>query len=143
MSKTPEQQFVDWESHVFGYGYGTGEPHTLPALKTFFGAMGDDRGAHCYDYAALERAVGPLPAWLLLNTMGHHDIIEYGTSPRYGWLTAKGERLRLFIASKSTDELVALCTEFDSDYIHCYPDACNCGPNGYEAGRKCENQFFY
>ena len=32
LTKTLEDNFVDWEGHVFGFGYGTGEPHTLSAL---------------------------------------------------------------------------------------------------------------
>lgn len=31
--RTLESYFADWESSAFGLGYGTGEPHTLAALK--------------------------------------------------------------------------------------------------------------
>ncbi|GAG02270.1 unnamed protein product, partial [marine sediment metagenome] len=34
--KTIEEQFIDWESEVFGFGYGSGEEHILKALKEFF-----------------------------------------------------------------------------------------------------------
>ena len=33
MAKALGDSFADWESHVFGCGYGTGEPHVLAALK--------------------------------------------------------------------------------------------------------------
>lgn len=142
MALTLEQHFANWESHVFGFGYGTGEGHILPALKEFFGAIGDERGRHGYDYEKLEAAVGPVTAWLLINTMCRADVFEYGTSPRYGWLTPKGERLLDFIASMTAGELVTICTEFDNDQTHCAPDVCNCGPGGYEKGRQCDNPFY-
>ena len=142
MAKTLEENFADWEGHVFGYGYGTGEPHTLAALKTFFecvGARADFRG---YDYDNLERTLSPTAAWLMINALCHAGAIEYGTSPRHGWLTDKGERLKHFVGKHSVDRLVAICCERDESYIHCYPNACNCGPRGYEAGRVCANPFW-
>jgi hypothetical protein len=30
-----DKNFIDWESQVFGYGYGTGEEYTLKALQVF------------------------------------------------------------------------------------------------------------
>lgn len=142
MSKTVEQYFVDWESHTFGFGYGTGEPHVLPALKTFFDCLGRDGNFHAYDHQRLESVLTPTVAWLLINTLCGADILEYGTSPRYGWLTIEGQALREFIDTKSADELVELCTAFDDEQPHCGPDYCNCGPKGYEAGRICGNPFW-
>lgn len=93
MTKTLEQNFADWEGNAFGFGYGTGEPHTLRALKGFFDALGTENGAHCYNYEKLEEALTAPVAWLLINILCRHgaDVIEYGTSPRYGWLTTEGE----------------------------------------------------
>jgi hypothetical protein len=71
-------------------------------------------------------------AWLLINHLCQLDIIEYGTSSRFGWLTAEGESLKAFVASKTADELAEIACNHDDV---CYPDACNCGPNGYENGR--------
>lgn len=137
--KTIEDHFTDWESHVFGFGYGTGEAHILPVVRQFFETLEDGRS---YDHNKLEAAMGPQVAWLLINALCHADVIEYGTSPRFGWITHNyGEALRSFILSKSTDELYEL-TSRDSSYTVCYPDACNCGPNGYEEGRKCGNPFW-
>lgn len=141
MTKTIEQNFADWESNVFGFGYGTGEEHTLSALRAFMAAVGREDAAHGYDYQKLEAACGVTTAWLLINILCHADVIEYGTSPRYGWLTTEGKALKAFIASKSIEELVELCasrTEVDA----CYPDACNCGPQGYQKGVKCPNPFW-
>lgn len=144
MSKTIEESFIDWESHVFGYGYGTGEQHVLPALKSFFGAFG--QGPHDsprgYGYREIEAAVGATVAWLLLNTLCHAGVLDYGTSPRHGWLTEPGEALRSFMATRSVEQLLEIIHSRTQDSIVCYPDACNCGPNGYEKGRKCPNPFW-
>lgn len=142
MTKSLDDSFIDWESTAFGYGYGSGEPHTLAALKAFFAAFEPDcRG---YDYVKLEEAVTPTVAWLLINTLAKHnlDIIEYGTSPRFGWLTSHGEALKAYVDSKSVDQLVDLICSVTTDNDICYPDACNCGPNGYEKGRVCQNPFW-
>lgn len=138
--KSEDEHFADWEGWVFGFGYGTGEPHTLKALKEFF-ALVPIEG--CYDYQALESGMTPTTAWLLINALCRFPvhILEYGTSPRYAWLTAEGRRLKAFIDSKSVDELYVL-THHNEDYSPCYPDACNCGPQGYERGRVCQNPFW-
>lgn len=143
-AKTIEENFVDWEANAFGYGYGTGDEHTLAALKTFMGALGRDDLDYAYDYQKLEAALTPTVAWLLINILCHRrsGVIEYGSSPRYGWLTPQGEALKAFLATKSIEELVELVCARDEDYIVCMPDACNCGPDGYVAGRKCPNPFW-
>lgn len=143
-AKTIEQSFIDWEAHVFGFGYGTGEDYTIPALKALFAAVGDERGTRCYDHEALAKAVTPTVAWLLINTLAKAGMLEYGSSPRYGWLTPEGEALQAFLAAMSNDRLIELSTEVgrDLDYVICAPDACNCGPRGYQEGVKCRNPFW-
>lgn len=141
MNKTLDDYFSDWEGHVFGFGYGTGEEHIIPALFQLFHNLKDDR---TYDYQELEQMFKPLSAWLLINVLCRADIFEYGTSPRFGWLTSKGERLRDFVKSKNIEQLYELANR-DSDYTPCYPDACNCGESGesgYEEGRICQNPFW-
>ncbi|MBC8337090.1 MAG: hypothetical protein H8E39_00220 [Alphaproteobacteria bacterium] len=138
MTKTLEDYFVDWEGNAFGFGYGTGEEHTLGALKMFMEACPIDGG---YDYRILEGKVSPTVAWLLINVLCREDILEYGTSPRFAWLTEKGKRLKTFVGGQSADDLGKIIHR-DKNYIHCYPDICNCGPNGYEAGRVCQNPFW-
>jgi hypothetical protein len=119
--KTIEQHFCDWETSAFGYGYGTGEQHVLGALKAFFAAIPEGP----YDYRDLEAAVTPAVAWLLINTLALDDKIEYGTSPRFGWLTETGLAVSKFVATRTVEELVSV-TGGDTDYIHCYPNYCNC-----------------
>lgn len=132
--KTEDDYFRDWEGAVFGFGYGTGEQYVLAELRRFMLNVSGEGG---YDYAILEAAVGPSVAWLLINALCKADIIEYGTSPRYGWLTDKGKRLRAYVTGHTADELVeVVCSDPDS-YFACYPDYCNCGPS-----HKCSNPFW-
>lgn len=142
--KSIEENFADWESTVFGFGYGSGERHILAALKEFMAAIGRDDLPTAYDYEVLEKAVTPTVAWLLINALCKYSVgvIEYGSSPRYGWLTKRGIALKAFIDSKSLDDLVKLSTERTEDSTVCYPDACNCGPHGYVKDRKCPNPFW-
>lgn len=141
--RTLESYFTDWESCYFGFGYGSGEPHILPALRTFFVLCPPPDAQHRgYDYKVLEHALTPTVAWLLINALGQADVIEYGSSPRYAWLTNKGYRLREFVLSKTAEELIELAGAFDQEQPSCQPDTCNCGPNGYEAGKRCLNPFY-
>ncbi len=142
MMKTQEEYFRDWESHVFGYGYGSGEPYVIPALRNFLMLCGKGSYGHGYDYTDLQKRLGETVAWLLINALCKADIIEYGTSPRFGWLTPKGVRLKQFVASHLADDLVGIVCNHDDNYAHCYPTACNCGEHGYEKGRVCNNPFW-
>lgn len=131
--KTLEDHFHDWESCVFGYGYGTGEHHTLPALHKFFSEFHEGS----YDYARLTEALGPVVTWLLINALCKADILEYGTSARYGWLTNDhGRELAHFILRHTPEELYEICCSKTEEYSPCYPDHCNCedGP--------CKNPFW-
>jgi hypothetical protein len=62
--------------------------------------------------------------------------------PRYGWLTTKGQALKKFALSRNPDELITIACDGEETDRTCYPDACNCGPNGYEKGRVCQNPFW-
>ena len=139
MEKTLDEYFRDWEAHVFGFGYGTGEQYVLPALKAFMAACPSEGG---YSHEILEKAVGSQQAWFLINALCHADIIEYGTSPRFAWFTPEGKALREYITSHTDEQLYETAAGYSEDYHHCYPDACNCGPNGYEKGRVCNNPFW-
>lgn len=143
MTKTIEKSFIDWEANVFGFGYGTGEEHVLRSLKLFFDLIGKDQKLpNSYNYEQLEQALTAPVAWLIINILCHADIIEYGSSPRFGWLDKKGIALKAFVDTKTVGELVDLCCDHTEDDIICYPDSCNCGPNGYEKGKKCYNPFW-
>lgn len=139
-TKPIEHHFAEWEAATFGRGYGTGEPHVLAALKTFMAAIGTDHSDHSYDYTRLEETLTPTVAWLLINTLCRANVIEYGTSPRFGWLTDQGKALRDFVQAKSVDELLAYCNL--DDLHHCAPHFCNCGPEGYSKVKLCFNPFW-
>jgi len=125
--KTLEQQFRDWEGNLFGFGYGTGEMPVLTSLRTFLEAMPDSGS---YDYKVLEKAAGETVSWLLINVLARADHIEYGTSPRYGWLTESGKALREFITARTPEQLYEIATGRPDDFsgadIPCYPEHCNC-----------------
>jgi hypothetical protein len=123
--KSIEQHFIDWESDTFGFGYGTGEKPVLQALKQFLALCCKGQYAHAYDHEELEKALTPPVAWLLINVLAHDDKIEYGTSPRYGWLTKTGEALAKFVAERTVEQLYDLTMQ-DEYYTHCYPQHCNC-----------------
>ena len=53
----------------------------------------------------MENQLNDTTFWLLLNALCKTDIIEYGTSPRYGWLSEKGKSLKVFFSQHSNDEL--------------------------------------
>lgn len=124
--KITDKDFIDWENHYFGFGYGTGEQYTLPALKAFLAHCDGDTN-EIYDYEVLEKELGPAVAWLLINILCHADIIEYGTSPRCGWLSKKGKMLKEYVDLKSVDDLYDLAATTDGDYTYCFPDSCQCG----------------
>ena len=133
--KTIADHFSDWESHVFGYGYGTGEPHIIQALRTFFDACGS-APSHAYQYDKLESLLTPTVAWLLINALCHADIIEYGTSPRFGWMTTpNGKELFRFVTTHDVKAMIYLANR-NQEHTPCYPDHCNCddGP--------CQNPFW-
>lgn len=138
MKEITDKNFIDWFSENFGYGYGTGEQYTLPALKKFIENCPENGN---YDYQVLEEKVGKSETWFLINILCKKDILEYGTSPRYGWLDEKGKLLKKYLSKKTDDELYNLVM-VDSDYVHCYSNACNCGENGYVEGKKCDNPLF-
>lgn len=118
-----DKHFIDWEGDVFGYGYGSGEEHILRVLAKFFANLDDDRS---YDYRVMESKIGTEQFWLLINVLCHSDIIDYGTSARYGWITVKGEILRDYLATKTLDELCEILYWRPIDYVECFRDICQC-----------------
>lgn len=141
LTKSEENSFIDWEAHTFGLGYGTGECHVVPAIRQFL-SLCNDEGEKGYRHNVLENELTPTVAWLLINTLCKAHILEYGTSPRFGWLTPEGEALKAFTLSKTADDLTDLATSHTQDHVICAPRCCNCGPRGYIAGRHCENPFW-
>ena len=123
MAKTMEEYFHDWEKEVFGYNYGSGEIHILGALARFMLLVGaeDVNGdsANVYDFNILEKQLGPIVTWLLINVLCHAGIIDYGTSPRFGFLTTEGYVLQKFIKLHTVDELWRMCTWDLDEYFEC------------------------
>lgn len=141
-SRPIEQSFADWESHAFGFGYGTGEEHVLRSLKAFFDACGVDDRPNSYNYETLEKVLTAPVAWLMINRLCQVGAIEYGTSPRFAWLSEEGEALRKFVDSKTVGELETICCSRTEDDPGCSPASCNCGPYGYDEKRICYNPFW-
>lgn len=137
--KTLNEYFIDWESDAFGFGYGSGEPHVLPALQRLM-ALVPIEGA--YDYEVLERSLSAPVAWLLLNRLHALDVFDYGSSTRYAWLTDRGKALKLFLEKYEPEVLVGMVCKRGADHNICYPTACNCGPSGYQDGVLCANPFW-
>ena len=141
-TKSLDDYFADWEGHAFGFGYGTGEDFILPALKQFMSAIG--RGPDLpngYDHETLAEACGSANTWFLINRLCQINMIEYGTSPRYGWLEDEGMRLKAYTDSHTAEQLINIVCDRPDDYIGCYPDVCNCGPHFIE-GPVCPNPFW-
>lgn len=129
------KHFIDWESNLFGFGYGTGEEYTLNALKDFLGLCKPYGESAFYDHEELEAKLGATAAWLLINTLCHDDLIDYGTSPRYGWLTERGVLLKEFVDRHTAERLCEMVDVDCGDYIHCLPGHCNCD-------EPCNNPMF-
>ena len=137
MDKSLDQAFVDWEGSVFGYGYGTGEEHVIKALHKFFELTPPPEAFNrCYSYVLFERDLGGATAWLLINALCNADIIEYGSSPRFAWLTDHGYRLRSYILSSTVSELEDILGNGESE---CGESYCNCG----DSGKGCEHNPFF
>ena len=107
-----DKEFLEWEDKVFGYGYGTGEGPVMEALMKFFDTF---KGDSMYDYEVIEEKLGKATTWLLINTLcsANADILEYGTSPRYGFLTVKGELLRGYLQDKKLNEVYELIMKYE------------------------------
>lgn len=132
-AKSEEDYWADWESYVFGFGYGDGEAHIVPLLKRFFSAI---PASGTYDYRILESLVGAEQTWLLINILCSADIFEYGSSSRFGWLTEYGVKLKAFIEKHSAEALIAMIqNRFDS--FKCDPNICNC-----DGEKRCVSPFW-
>lgn len=146
MKITKDKHFIDWFSNVFGYGYGTGERPVLEALNVLMieCAPSEETGEIVpYNYRNLEAALGASAAWLLINALCKDDILTYGSSPRFAWLTRRGEMLREFMSRHTLDELeeildVDIDTDSDNFYYRCFPGCCTCMPEK----EACNNPMF-
>lgn len=123
--------FCDWESRVFGAGYGSGERPIMEALKTFFNLLENERN---YDHEVLEKELGKTVTWLLINALDKGNVIEWGTSARYGWLTSCGELLRRYVKNKTTEQLYEVLMSDHEPICMCdgeIKDHEDCGKNHF------------
>lgn len=136
-----DKNFIDWESEYFGYGYGDGETYVIKALRDFFNNMNfrneNDYDIYTYKTKELEKCINPTVLWLLINILCKVDIIEYGTSPRNGWLTERGICLYQYFKTKTDDELYDILTDVDESFDRCSSTYCCC--NGGERNKPCFN----
>lgn len=131
-----DEYFRDWESNAFGFGYGSGEEFIIPTIKKFMALVPElDAESRTYDSGVLEKELGGETAWFLINVFGKQDIIEYGTSPRFAWLTEQGYALKKYLSERSVDQLFE-AIQHDESYAECWPDSCNCTPD------ECHNPFW-
>jgi hypothetical protein len=100
-----EREFCTWYGDTLGYGYGTGDVHFCHALVTF---LRHCRETGSYTYTTMQDALGEAAFWFFLNTLCHAGLVDYGTSPRYGWLSEEGKRLADFVKDYDADRLYNL-----------------------------------
>lgn len=133
MTKSLDDFFRDWEGEALGFGYGTGEPCTLKALKDFMSAI----PKRSYDYHVLEVTLTPTVAWLMINILCKEHALNYGVSPRFGWLDPNGEELKRYVDARSVEELVTIVQDCDDTTNFCYKTHCNCDDT-----ERCLNPFW-
>jgi hypothetical protein len=101
------QEFYNWYQSHYSHGYGTGEVHIVWSLKRFVEAIPLDEA---YNYEDIEAKVGPVVAWMFIDVFCQDNLLEYGSSPRYAWLTESGVDLAQFVRSKDATELYDIVT---------------------------------
>jgi hypothetical protein len=129
-----EQYFIDWESRTFGFGYGSGERYVFEALKTFFGCLREsEHGSWGYSYEDIEEKLGATVTWLLINALCNRNVIDYGTSTRYAWLSRRGMAVKNFVDGRTVDELYNLVMDKEMDDLLCQ---CNGTCEGHDDCRS-------
>lgn len=113
-------EFCRWEGDCFGFGYGTGESFVIEALCD---AMKVIPLEGAYNHEDIQREVGGKVCWLLINALCKYpgdkrlakdSIIEYGTSPRFGFLSSFGRELKEFMEGKTAGQLVDILDNYDA-----------------------------
>jgi hypothetical protein len=140
-----DKHFREWEQEAFGFGYGTGEAYILPILSRFFRALTHGVGSHNaghYDAERLAAQLGDAHTWFLLNVLCRMDVIAYGTSPQYGWLTTLGQRLFSYVRVRTPHQLYAIVTQ-DGEPAQplCSRTSCHC-PDGSDTQGCQHNPLF-
>ena len=105
--------FCKWENEVFGYSYGTGEDTILTDLRKFLNLIPESEST--YKYEIIEEQLGKTITWLFINILCRKWIIDYGSSPRFGWLSEKGNELKCFLNNTSNEEII----NYMNNYLYC------------------------
>lgn len=98
-------KFQSLYSEQLGWGNYGSEQALCVSLKDFLDSIPLDCG---YDHELLATKVGAAFAWSLIYQFVALGWINYGTSPRYGWLEGDGVWLKAFVATRSADDLYAI-----------------------------------
>lgn len=105
-------EFYKIADEMCGYGYGTGEYVIVPLIKKFLTLC--KANDYKYDHSEIEKKLGQAITWFLINGLCKLDVIEYGTSPRFAWISGDKEDLVHAIVKSSDDELYKIATmDFD------------------------------
>jgi len=134
--------------------YGSGEQYVVPALKEFlsyykreaFAPLGIDEFVTNLSQPPLA-TLTPATIWMLVNTLNAFDILDYGTSPRYGWLTDQGFELKKYLDDNTVEHILdVLFQEHESTKGIMFPCShgdimCCCEDRDDEKGIRCINPF--
>lgn len=121
--KSDDEVFKDWFNDTYGYGYGTGEKPILTAIMIFLGNCSSNEN-HIYSYDEIEKVIGKAATWMLISVFCKQDLVDYGTSPRFAWLTEKGKWLLNYLKGKSLQYLYSLVMY--NSFSECSSEYCNC-----------------
>ena len=90
------------------YAYGDEYP-TLKMLSTAFKIFNKsemNEQLYTYDYRKLiDILKSEELAWATIHLLDAHEMIDWGTSIRFGWLDGKGVNLREYFEKYTVDEL--------------------------------------
>ena len=107
-----DAQFYKWFDEHFGYCYGSGVPEIVNLLLLFFSVIPWRKP---YKHTNIEVLLGVPAAWLLINLFCIDRVVEYGVSPRCGWLTEKGNSLRVFMCAQGKARLLEIIEKGDDN----------------------------
>lgn len=102
-----DRMFASLCSDKLGWGAYGGDEALYPALRSFlmWCTPSEGSGVPAYDYRDVSEVIGAAAAWLLVYALVRADLVEYGTSPRFGWLTPEGCWLRDYVKNRTPEQL--------------------------------------
>lgn len=100
------------ELFPFECGYGTGEQYTIPIMYKFMELLAE----RSYDFQVMSVAFGEVTTWVLIELLARCDLIDWGTSSRFGWITERGEQLRDMMRKFTQEEMYEIVTAIPNDF---------------------------